>query len=89
LRVPSGLRRDGPEQLASIEEPAVIAKILAHLERTAPDPYRLWTARCAARHPIAQLKAVFEKELQDKPDSWHAPAAYIARGKIYEMCKKK
>jgi hypothetical protein len=26
--------------LASIEEPAVIAKILAHLERTAPEPYQ-------------------------------------------------
>jgi hypothetical protein len=26
--------------LASIEEPAVIAKILAHLERTAPEQYQ-------------------------------------------------
>ena len=26
--------------IASIEEPAVIAKILAHLERTAPDPHQ-------------------------------------------------
>jgi len=50
---------------------------------------RLWTARCAERYPISQLKAVFEKELRDKPDAWHAPAAFIARGKIYEMCKKQ
>lgn len=50
---------------------------------------RLWTARCAERHPISQLKAVFEKELRDKPDAWHAPAAFIARGRIYEMCKKQ
>jgi hypothetical protein len=26
--------------IASIEQPAVIAKILAHLERTVPDPHR-------------------------------------------------
>lgn len=50
---------------------------------------RLWTARCAERYPISQLKAVFEKELRDKPDAWHAPAAFIARGRIYEMCKKQ
>ena len=47
----------------------------------------LWTARCAERYPIEQLKAIFEKELKENPSSWHAPAAYVARQKIYQICK--
>ena len=39
--------------IASIEEPAVIAKILAHLERTAPDQYQP-ELPLGARAPPAQ-----------------------------------
>lgn len=72
-------------------KPQVTFKDDANLDMRGEDYWldRLWTSRCAARHPITQLKAVFEKELNDRPDTWHAPASFIARGKIYEMCKKK
>jgi hypothetical protein len=39
--------------IASIEEPAVIAKILSHLERTAPDQYPT-ALPLGARAPPAQ-----------------------------------
>ncbi len=43
--------------IASIEEPAVIAKILAHLERTAPDHYQP-ELPLGARAPPAQSRLV-------------------------------
>ena len=48
-----------------------------------------WLGRCTSGRPLSQIKAMFEKELQDHPDKWHAPAALIFRDKFEKYCKKK
>jgi hypothetical protein len=46
----------------------------------------LWISECISRFPIEQLHAIFEKELKDNPESWHAPAALVARSRFEKMC---
>ena len=38
-----------------------------------------WLGRCIARYDFEQLKAIFEKELNNNPESWHVPAALILK----------
>lgn len=46
-----------------------------------------WLGRCVDGLTKEQIKAIFEKELSDNPESWHAPAALIFRGKMQDFCK--
>ncbi len=46
-----------------------------------------WVGRCIKGLPTSQIKAVFEKELLAKPESWHAPAAVIFRARMEQFCK--
>lgn len=48
-----------------------------------------WLGQCVKTHELRQLKAIFEKELSNKPESWHAPAALIFRTRIQEFCGAK
>jgi hypothetical protein len=49
---------------------------------------RVWISDCISRFPIEQLHAIFEKELKETPESWHAPAALVARGEFEKMCQR-
>jgi hypothetical protein len=46
-----------------------------------------WLGRCIEGLSIEQIKAMFEKELKEKPEAWHAPAALIFHGKMQDFCK--
>ena len=46
-----------------------------------------WLGKCIEGISTAQIQAMFEKELKDNPDSWHAPAALIFRDKMKDFCK--
>ncbi|MFC3853506.1 hypothetical protein ACFOSD_11725 [Salinispirillum marinum] len=45
-----------------------------------------WLSSCIAIYEFQQIKAIFEKELNDNPEVWHAPAAFIFRKKIKDFC---
>ena len=45
-----------------------------------------WLGRCIARYDFEQLKAIFEKELNNNPESWHVPAALILKETLSEFC---
>jgi hypothetical protein len=47
-----------------------------------------WLGRCLKGIPISQIKAMFEKELKDNPDSWHAPAALAFNTRFKKFCEK-
>ena len=49
-------------------------------------PDSLWISECMGQFPIEQLHAIFEKELRETPESWHAPAALVARSRFEKMC---
>jgi hypothetical protein len=46
-----------------------------------------WLGRCIEGLSIEQIRAMFEKELKEKPEAWHAPAALIFYGKMQDFCK--
>lgn len=46
-----------------------------------------WLGRCLRGIPGSQLVAILEKDLRDRPDSWHAPAALVFRGTMQKFCK--
>jgi len=46
-----------------------------------------WLGRCIDGLSIEQIKGMFEKELKENPEAWHAPAALILRKKMQEFCK--
>lgn len=48
-----------------------------------------WLGRCIKGLPVKQIKAIFEKELQVRPDGWHAPAAFIFRQEIKKFCDRR
>jgi hypothetical protein len=48
-----------------------------------------WLGRCVAKYDFEQLKAIFEKELNNNPESWHAPAAFVLQGRLSEFCGEK
>lgn len=45
-----------------------------------------WLGKCVEELDKEQLKAIFEKELQAKPEAWHAPAALIFRATLSRFC---
>ena len=45
-----------------------------------------WLSVCIGSHEFQQIKAIFEKELTDNPEGWHAPAALIFRKRIKDFC---
>ena len=51
-----------------------------------PGALEPWLGSCVKRHDWQQLKALFEKELNANPESWHAPAALIYRSTINKFC---
>jgi|TARA_B110000902_G_C13890730_1_gene430465 hypothetical protein len=53
------------------------------------DPMGNWLSKCASNTPIPQFKAIYEKELRNNPDGWHAPAAFIVRGSLRSYCMDK
>lgn len=48
-----------------------------------------WLGRCIDGLDTQQIKAIFEKELSENPEGWHAPAALIFRGKMKDFCRGK
>jgi hypothetical protein len=46
-----------------------------------------WLGRCVGSLPINQVKAMFDQELKSKPESWHAPAAFIFRQRMERFCR--
>jgi|TARA_B100001964_G_scaffold206636_1_gene237877 hypothetical protein len=48
-----------------------------------------WLGRCINGLTIQQIKAMFEKELNENPEAWHGPAAFILRNKMQKFCKGK
>jgi hypothetical protein len=48
-----------------------------------------WLGRCIDGLSIQQIKAMFEKELSQNPEGWHAPAALIFRSKMQDFCKRR
>ena len=49
--------------------------------------YDSWLGDCLGKYDIKQIQAVFEKQLEAKPEAWHAPAALIAREVIIGFCR--
>lgn len=49
-------------------------------------PNEPWLGNCINGFSKEQIKAIFEKELQAKPEAWHAPAALIFRGQLFKFC---
>lgn len=54
------------------------------VERSEKGP---WLGRCIDGLDTRQIKAMFEKELNQNPEGWHAPAALIFIGKMRDFCK--
>ena len=48
-----------------------------------------WLGRCIEGIDFEQIKAMFEKELRENPEGWHAPAALILWKKMQEFCKER
>ena len=48
-----------------------------------------WLGNCIEGMDLTQIKAMFEKELKDKPEGWHAPAALILRTKFKSFCEDR
>lgn len=49
--------------------------------------YEAWFGNCFERYDFDQLKAVFEKKLENNPESWHVPAALTFRHTMMDFCK--
>lgn len=47
-----------------------------------------WLGTSVKGITIAQIQAVFEKELKENPEWWHAVAAMIFRSKMIKYCKE-
>jgi hypothetical protein len=47
-----------------------------------------WLERCVEGISLEQIKAMFEKELKENPEGWHAPAAVILRKKCKVFVKE-
>lgn len=58
----------------------------AMIEKDSKGP---WLGRCINGLDTQQIKAIFEKELNNNPEGWHAPAAFIFRVKMEKYCKGK
>lgn len=50
------------------------------------DPGGPWIGRCVGKMDNSQAQAIFEKEMAAKPESWHAPAAFILRASLHASC---
>jgi len=48
-----------------------------------------WLGKCISEYDFEQLKAIFEKELNSKPESWHVPAAIVLQSTLKEFCGNK
>jgi hypothetical protein len=48
--------------------------------------YALWMGQCIDRYSIEQFQALFNKRLEQKPEVWHAPAAFTVRQTVIEFC---
>ena len=48
-----------------------------------------WLGRCIDGLSKDQIKAMFEKELTQHPEGWHAPAGIIFRVKMKDFCKDR
>lgn len=59
----------------------IIAESISNSRETTP-----WLSSCIAQHELNQIKAIFEKELDENPESRHAPAAFIFRKRIADFC---
>jgi hypothetical protein len=46
-----------------------------------------WLGSCLANHDTAQLKAIFEKELNENPEWWHLPISMIYRSSVKPFCE--
>jgi hypothetical protein len=46
-----------------------------------------WLGSCLANHDTAQLKAIFEKELNGDPEWWHLKISIIYRNTIKTFCE--
>lgn len=46
-----------------------------------------WVGRCVGNMENSQVRTIFERELAAKPESWHAPAAFILRASLQAACK--
>ena len=57
----------------------------AIIKKDKDDP---WLGRCIRGLELEQIKAMFEKELSENPESWHAPAAFIFRDMMKEFCDR-
>ena len=49
-------------------------------------PNGTWLGNCLDGLSKEQIKAIFEKELQTKPETWHTPAAFIFRNQLFKFC---
>jgi hypothetical protein len=57
--------------------------IMAESTYIEKDPKGPWLGRCIDGLSIEQIKAMFEKALNENPEGWHAPAAIIFRDKMH------
>lgn len=48
-----------------------------------------WLGRCIEGLEFEQIKAIFEKELNARPEGWHAPAALSLRGTLAKFCSNR
>ena len=61
----------------------IMAESFAHKK----DDKGPWLGRCVDGLTTHQIKAMFEKELGNNPEAWHAPGALVFRGKMKKICK--
>lgn len=64
----------------------VMDGIMAESLSSKSDALGPWLGRCVKKHDMQQLKAVFEKKLNNNPESWHIPAALVYQSTIKEFC---
>ena len=49
-----------------------------------------WLGRCINTGITAkQVRAIFEKELDSNPESWHTPAAFVLRKRLNDFCNDR
>lgn len=63
--------------------------IIAESLSTDKDALGSWLGDCLKSFELPQTKAIFEKELKENPEEWHAPAAIILKSKFEEICGKE
>jgi hypothetical protein len=64
----------------------VMDEIMAESFSSKSDSRGPWLGRCVKKHDMQQLKAVFEKELNNNPEGWHVPAAIVYQSTIKNFC---